>query len=59
MKYFVLACFSLLISRGASQCTPHGFECPSDNTCIPIGWRCDGEADCDVDGADEMGCEHD
>ena len=29
-------------------------RCESNGTCIPLGWQCDGEADCS-DGSDEIG----
>ncbi|KHJ47277.1 Low-density lipoprotein receptor domain class A [Trichuris suis] len=38
------------------KCNPETeFHCPSDNRCIPKGWRCDGGKDCSQ-GEDEQGC---
>ncbi|XP_044750079.1 sortilin-related receptor-like [Coccinella septempunctata] len=35
-------------------CAPEHFTC-ADNSCIPIGWKCDGEPDC-ADKSDEVNC---
>ena len=34
------------------ECGDHHFTCEDHEFCIPINWKCDGEADC-RDGSDE------
>ncbi|ELU00583.1 hypothetical protein CAPTEDRAFT_171854 [Capitella teleta] len=48
----VLVARTLVMVRG---CNEDQFECPSDNSCIPHDWMCDGTADCE-DLSDEVNC---
>ncbi|XP_045481036.1 sortilin-related receptor-like isoform X2 [Harmonia axyridis] len=40
--------------KQSGTCAPEHFTC-QDNSCIPSGWKCDGEPDCS-DGSDEVNC---
>ncbi|KAL3265395.1 hypothetical protein HHI36_009601 [Cryptolaemus montrouzieri] len=40
--------------KQSGTCAPQHFTC-QDNSCIPMGWKCDGEPDCN-DGSDEINC---
>ena len=40
----------------SSTCKGDDFLCPTDGTCIPAHWVCDGTVDCLRDNADEENC---
>lgn len=48
--------FFTLSLRSLGRCTNAEFQC-SDEACISLAHKCDGEPDCD-DGSDEANCEH-
>ena len=49
----------VLIFLAATTCPPQRFQCHDHGICIPFGWLCDGEGDCQ-DESDESAdvCEY-
>ena len=43
------------IESKTSYCSDDEYQCSGNNGCVPIGWLCDGQPDCQ-NGDDENGC---
>ena len=55
IEYFKFVIF-LDKTKVSSSCKEGDFLCPTDGTCIPGHWLCDGTVDCVRDAADEENC---
>ena len=51
---YVLTLF-VCFSPAPRECPPNAFSCPS-GPCLLESWVCDGNPDCEPDGADEKNC---
>ena len=60
IRHKIFAYFNFLIfldkTKVSGSCKEGDFLCPTDGTCIPGHWLCDGTVDCVRDAADEENC---
>ena len=48
-------CYILATAPPGSQCRADEYQCVAGDQCIPAGYQCDTEFDCQ-DRSDEIGC---